>query len=206
MIHRAVLFLLFFTSAFADDKIHPHGYWVGEDAESHHVYDPLLGSALADFFLKERAHTIVDFGCGLGDYVKTLLSHQFQCEGYDGHPNTYALTGGVAKVLDLSQPFNLGKQFDWVLSLEVGEHLPKCYEEIFLENLCKHNSKGIVLSWALKGQGGFGHFNEQNNDYIKRVMKKLGYESDEEAEKILRERSSLSWFKNTVMVFRRPCG
>ena len=58
--------------------------------------------------------------------------------------------------------------------------------------------------WAVKGQGGTGHFNEQNNDYIKRIFAQLGWYNDLEAENQLREQATVSWFKNTVMVFRPP--
>ena len=46
------------------------------------------------------------------------------------------------------------------MSLEVGEHLPKEFEDIFINNLDNNNNYGIVLSWAIKGQGGYGHYNE----------------------------------------------
>jgi hypothetical protein len=59
------------------------------------------------------------------------------------------------------------------------------------------------MSWALEGQGGLGHFNERNNEYIKEKVIALGYTNDLEAENRLREASSLWWFKNTLMVFRK---
>jgi hypothetical protein len=111
--------------------------------------------------------------------------------------------GTVAKVIDLSIPFDLGKKFDWVLCLEVGEHIPKSFEDILLKNLDRHNSKGIILSWATVGQKGYGHINEQSNEYIKNTMQGLGYHNDLKTENIFRRRSSLSWFKNTIMVFRK---
>ena len=89
------------------------------------------------------------------------------------------------------------------MSLEVEEHLPKEFEDIFINNLDNNNNYGIVLSWAIKGQGGYGHYNEQNNDYIKEKIMKLGYINDIKAENILRKKSTLWWFKNTIMVFRK---
>jgi hypothetical protein len=67
-----------------------------------------------------------------------------------------------------------------------------------------HNNKhGIVMSWVVKGQGGDGNFNEQNNDYIKKNCN-LGYINDVESEnKLIRELSILHWFKTTIMVFRK---
>lgn len=184
-------------------SVDDHGCWHGLEAINEHRIDYILADALADFFIAEQAGSVVDFGCGTGDYVKVLRHCEIDCEGYDGNPETPALSDGVAQVADLSQPLDLGKQFDWVMSLEVGEHLPKQFETTYIENLDRHNTKGIVLSWALKGQGGFGHFNEQNNDYIKNVMAKYGYVNDEFSETILRERSTFWWFKNTIMVFRK---
>ncbi|MGL4348609.1 MAG: methyltransferase domain-containing protein [Chlamydiales bacterium] len=188
---------------YSEEKIHDHGYWCGKEIIDQHKFDLDLAEALSKFFISEKAKTIVDFGCGIGDYVKYLRSVDLDCKGYDGNPDTYELTGGIANIIDLSQPFDLDRCFDWVLCLEVGEHLPQCYESIFIENLDKHNTQGIVLSWAVKGQGGFGHFNEQNNDFIKNIMLNLGYSNDELSEKTLRENSSLPWFKNTIMVFRK---
>ena len=104
---------------------------------------------------------------------------------------------------DLSVKKRFDNPFDWVMSLEVGEHLPCEFEDNFINNLHNNNESGIILSWAIKGQGGHGHFNEQNNNYIKSKICKLGYINDIEAEEKLRKQSHLWWFKNTIMVFRK---
>ncbi len=207
---KAVFFFAFFCGylgifmpAFSKNIIvHENGYWSGEDTCTEHCFDPKLASALIQFFKIEKAHRIVDFGCGMGDYVKAFLTHELFCKGYDGNPNTYQLSKGVASVADLSKPLTL-ETYDWVMSLEVGEHLPKKAERTFIENLHRHNKKGIILSWAVKGQTGFGHVNEQNNDYIKQLMSEYGYVNDLEAEALLKKEASLRWFKNTLMVFRK---
>lgn len=203
-IFSILLTFLFSSSALiaGNSFIHEHGYWYGDVSKSH-ITDHYLANGLVQFFKEEGAESVVDLGCGMGEYVKALLSNQIHCEGYDGNPDTFLLSGGIAHVADLSAPVDLGKKFDWVLSLEVGEHLPKKFETQFIENLDRHNSHGIVLSWALKGQGGYGHFNEQPNEHIKNLMASYGYLNDIEAENKLRECSYLPWFKNTIMVFRR---
>ncbi len=183
--------------------IDAHGYWIGEDAAGYHLFDRSLADAVAEFFVCEGAKNVVDFGCGMGDYMRVILDHQIPCEGYDGNPDTPRLTLGLGLVLDLSEPVDLGKRFDWVLSLEVGEHVPPEFETTFIENLDLHNTKGIVLSWAVKGQGGFGHYNCQDNEYIKELFAQYGYLNDPAAEEELRRRSTFFWFKNTLMVFRR---
>lgn len=181
--------------------IHPDGYWTGQ-VDGHHLHDPLLAQALVNFFKQEQATSIADLGCGLGKYVKTFRDNGLLAVGYDGHPETPIITAGLGSVLDLSRPIDIPVS-DWVLSLEVAEHLPQKFEAIFLDNLHRSNDRGIVLSWALKGQGGDGHFNEQNNDYVKAAITKLGYVNDLEAERLLRSSVQQSYFRSTVMVFRR---
>ena len=48
---------------------------------------------------------------------------------------------------------------DWVLSLEVGEHVPPAHEMMYLRNLHAHACQGLVLSWAYLGKYGVGHVN-----------------------------------------------
>ena len=203
LLHFAATCLWAMNTVYADDPIHDHGYWQGTDIIDQHVFDQPLADAMTSFFIKENAHTLVDFGCGMGDYVKWFLNANFYCEGYDGNPKTYDLSDGYAYVLDLSQPFNFGKKFDLVVSLEVGEHIPQRYETTFIDNLDRHVGKGIVLSWAVQGQGGFGHFNERDNSYIKKIMSKRGYVNDVETENFFRSRATQAWFQNTIMVFRK---
>jgi cyclopropane fatty-acyl-phospholipid synthase-like methyltransferase len=184
-------------------SIHANGYWEGLEASSQHVYDSKLGDSLANFFLTEKVKSVVDLGCGMGNYVKTFRLNNINAIGFDGNPNTPELTNNLCKILDLSIPKQFDEPFDWVMSIEVGEHLPPQFEDIFIHNLHNNNKCGIVLSWAIKGQGGHGHFNEQNNDYIKSKICDLGYINDIEIENNLRHNSTLRWFKNTIMVFRK---
>lgn len=186
-------------------SIHDHGYWAGKDATNHHAFDELLAYMIVGFLKQEGAQNVADFGCGDGSYVRVISESGISCDGFDGNPCTEELTGKMGTVLDLSQPFCLEKMYDWALCIEVGEHIPKKFEDVFFENLDNHVVKGIILSWAIKGQGGWGHFNEQDNQYIKNRMSKLGYENDIKSENLLRKNATLPWLKNTMMVFRKTC-
>lgn len=184
--------------------ISDNGYWIGREAESQHYYDRTLSSALVAFLKAEDpSGSIVDLGCGMGTYVKHFREEGLRADGFDGNPQTPILTNNVCGVRDLSEPFTFETPYDWVMSLEVGEHLPAKFETVFINNLHVNNRTGIILSWAVVGQGGHGHVNERNNDYIKRRMATLGYVNDEAAERRLRTAATLRWFRNTVMVFRK---
>jgi cyclopropane fatty-acyl-phospholipid synthase-like methyltransferase len=104
---------------------------------------------------------------------------------------------------DLSLIDNELPIFDWIVSLEVGEHIPKEFQDNFIQNLHRHNKEGIVLSWALPGQGGHHHVNEMTNDQVRNLFHPLGYTSDYEMEKKFREAATLGWFKNSILVFRK---
>ena len=182
-------------------SINEKGYWEGLEAESQHAFDPHLSYALLMFFKKENPKTIADFGCGMGHYVKHLRENEINAFGFDGNPNTPELTNGLGKVLDLSVEKQFEESFEWIISLEVGEHLPKEYEDIFVDNLHNNNTKGLIVSWAIPGQGGHGHYNEQSNEYIKSKICELGYYNDIQLENHFRRNASLGYFKNTIMVF-----
>ena len=49
---------------------------------------------------------------------------------------------------DLSRAQTLGARADWVVSLEVGEHIPPSGEAAFLANIRAHARVGAVLSWS----------------------------------------------------------
>ena len=189
--------------------IDERGLWKGYTPKSDiqestmcpHKIDNGLMDALPQIF--EENSTVVDFGCGNADYAKHLHNKGFKCEAYDGNPNTPEMTDGLGKVLDLSKEFNLGKTFDYVISLEVAEHIPKEFEDVYINNLIKHTDSYLIMSWALDGQGGDGHVNEQNEDYVLNLFDKLGMTYHQDISQILRDVAKLGWFKKTIYVFTK---
>ena len=164
-----------------------------------HKIDTGLIETLPKIF--EGDSSVVDFGCGNADYIRKLIDCDFICEAYDGNSNTPEMTDGIGKVLDLSKEFNLNKKFDYVISLEVAEHIPKEYEEIYVDNLIRHTEYHLIISWAIKGQGGGGHVNEQDEDYVLNLYKKKGMVYQKEISETLRSVATLNWFKKTIYVF-----
>ena len=183
--------------------------WVGHQGPSTdisglgnpHKIDGGLMEGFPSIF--EDGSSVVDFGCGNADYIKRLISDGFKCEAYDGNPITPKMTGGIGKVLDLSKRFDLEKKFDYVISVEVAEHIPKEYEEIYVDNLIRHTGYYLITSWAVKGQGGDGHVNEQDEDYVLNLYKEKGMVYQKDISEALRGVATLGWFKNTIYVFEK---
>ena len=180
-------------------EINERGYWVGEN--NHHTDAGLLVS-LADFVNDQDS--LVDFGCGDASYAKAIAQRDLEVQAYDGNPVVVGETNGSASALDLSQPFDLNKNFDVVMSLEVAEHIPKKYEETYLDNLINHTNGWLIISWAVPGQGGKGHVNEQPPEYVLDLFDKKGFTYHDDYTQSLRQTvTNCWWFKNTIFVFSK---
>ena len=177
------------------------GVWL-RDTTQGHEFDLQLCESI-NFYLEEcGASSLYDLGCGHGLYTSVLRSKGIDCSGYDGNPFTKQITGGLCEVLDLSKPVDLAPK-DFVLCLEVGEHVPRKFEDEVISNIHKSCRRGVILSWAVENQPGEGHVNCRNNDYIEKIFIDLGYTQNHLWQNILREKSNLSWFKNTIMIFEK---
>jgi hypothetical protein len=82
---------------------------------------------------------------------------------YNGAANVEAHTSKLVRYVDFTLPLNLPRT-NWVISFEVGEHVPSMYEGMFVRNLHAHNCRGIVVSWAtFRQKGGTSHINLHDN-------------------------------------------
>ena len=128
-----------------------------------------------------RVLSILDLGAGVGQFGHSLLSMHphARYRGYDGSGNIDELTGGFVGYADLSQPMEIRPRADWVVSLEVAEHLPNQRESFYIRNLHAHNCVGLLISWGVLGQGGLAHINNHPPEYLTEIFEGLGYRTDE---------------------------
>ena len=177
------------------------GIWSLQLAKKHKC-DYLLAETIPTYYKPKK---FADLGCGNGQYCAIFKSIGWNIvHGYEGTPNIKSL--GVyddIMTIDLSQRRYVDIDYDLVLCLEVGEHIPRKHEQIFIENVCEFTSKYLILSWAIPGQGGTGHYNEQPNEYIIEQFVNRGLKLSAAMTHVLRNHSTLPWFKNTIMVFKR---
>jgi hypothetical protein len=180
-------------------KISERGAWLDATAQ-HHRFDRALAAEIAEF-LKGESASVLDMGCGQGEYVRLFSLDGIRAWGVDGNPHTSHYNGSCTTG-DLSEPQDFEKS-DWVMSLEVGEHIPQQWSSIFIDNLHRHNRNGIVLSWAVPGQKGHGHVNCRSNCEIEHIFSELGYVEERNLQDRFRRAAKLAWFKRTLMVFRK---
>lgn len=164
-----------------------------------------IGIAMEELFRTENVTSVSDFGAGVGQYGVYLKSRipYLVYNGYDGAGDIESFTSGVIKYVDLTVPLDLPVT-EWIVSLEVGEHIPSKFEGMYLRNIHRHNCKGVILSWGILGQGGENHINNHSNEYITQIFNDLGYNRDLVLESKFRiPDMNYGWFVHSTMVFRR---
>lgn len=184
-----------------DFSISENGVWVGSSAAAYHMHDAPFSKELVAFLSSRGARAVADFGCGLGLYVRDLRASGIRAGGFDGNPNTLEITEGRCQHLDLSREVDFGVYWDWVVSLEVAEHIPPEFEDKFVANLVRHTCFGLVLSWG--NQPGEGHVNVRTRSEVEDIFARHGFRSEPAAAERLRKSARLPWLQNTVLVLDR---
>ncbi|XP_053392167.1 uncharacterized protein LOC128554876 [Mercenaria mercenaria] len=150
-----------------------------------HMTDRQLVPTLIQFL---KGKYIGSFGDGPGRY-KQLFIESGEVKGYDaydGSPFCDVTSDGRVKFLDLTLPQYGLPLYDWVLSFEVAEHIPRRFESVYIDNIVRHAREGVVLSWAKVGQGGYSHINNRPFEYVRDIMESLGFIHDNKASEILK--------------------
>ena len=181
-----------------------NGMWTMPTCENAHVVDLPLAEHLSSSLF--RGGSLLELGAGCGCYgarFEASSKPPSEMALFDGTTNIDALTNGHVQPRDLSQSLSLGRKFDWVMSLEVGEHIPRQFEHTFISNIVNHATTGIVLSWAVVGQRGTGHINTRSNAHIAAALAREGWAKDEQASQAARDVATMGWFKGSLGVYRR---
>lgn len=152
---------------------------------------------------------VYDFGCGLGRYVAKLEAAGFVALGIEGHPQARSVTATPNVISwDLSEPLPdqlRGMPRGSVVSIEVGEHIPADKCGTFLSNLDALCQKTLILTWAVRGQGGRCHINELDAGELVPLLLARDYRFDVEKTNQWREAAGadLHWFKRSIYCFER---
>jgi hypothetical protein len=109
--------------------------------------------------------SVIDVGCGIGDYVHYFNSLGIKALGIEGSSAVlpYALTDKIV-ICDMRQRDIVRENSDLLTCFEVLEHIEEEYSDIFVENLTKLSDR-ILVSAAPPGSGGHYHVNCQPKKY-----------------------------------------
>jgi len=184
------------------DDLH-HGQLVRQEVQNHHSARLILSR----LFHLYRPRSILDVGCGIGTWLATArelgVSDVFGIDGHWLDKKLAKVPENLLRTCDLEQKFDLQRQFDLVICLEVAEHLSPDAASRFVESLTAH-SDVILFSAAIPFQGGHHHVNEQFPDYWKAIFQTDGYQVvDCIRPDIWTDDSVLWWLRQNIMVFAK---
>ena len=177
-----------------DEKKHLGGYIIGGDPNT---YAPEIWDWMITFGIK----SIIDLGCGEGYATKYFIDNGVEAIGIEG--SIIAINNSPVKNNIILHDYTLGpfipnKKYDAIWCCEFVEHVEEKYISNFLETF--KQTKYIIMTHALPGQGGFHHVNEQMSDYWISRIEKENFTYDHNISLYLRKLTEAKWMK-TVLFF-----
>jgi SAM-dependent methyltransferase len=153
-------------------------------------------------------NSVLDIGCAVGTWLKEWgQAGVADYLGVDGdYINRDQLEIAPERFIsvNLATPVDLGRRFDLVQSLEVGEHVPPSSADTFVDSIVRHAEKFVLFSAAPPGQGGEHHINEQSYEFWRERFKKRGFVPfDCVRPKILTDPKVSFWYRFNTIVYVR---
>lgn len=177
------------------------GYW-STDEIIYHDYSFPLARWIEKFFEKDKL--VIDFGAGDGFYSGYLQDLGFFALPIEGDPKT-VVNADFAVKFDLTESLPALNSIGNSICLEVGEHIPEEFEQVFIDNIANNTKGKLVLSWAVPEQDGYFHVNCKPNEWVIAEFEKRGFkylpEQTESVRAVIEERRS--YFRNTLLVFTK---
>jgi SAM-dependent methyltransferase len=163
-------------------------------------------SVVVPLVLRELSPTsVLDVGCGAGawlaEYRNRGIADYLGVDGAYVQRSSLLISAEHFQNQDVTQPFELGRRFDMVQCLEVGEHLPKASSAILVENLTRHGD-AVLFSAATPGQGGENHINEQTHEYWRALFAEHGYKPFDLVRPIIKGVTAVeSWYRRNIILY-----
>lgn len=166
--------------------------------------------------------SVLDVGAGAGQYG----GYFGQCDagdsaredgiprwrGIDGNPSIQFFTspangapqGAHVRHEDFCSPRDLSsvKQRDWVMSLEVGEHLPESCIPNYLALINATAILGVVLAWGPDHRGR-GHISPLSPKNVARRLQPFGLVPHEQLSSLVRSHAVMPWLLTDTRVYLR---
>lgn len=208
----------------ATASVQPDGMWkVGSSSSAvwPGIYGmPDTGLARAVQCIVGRG-TLLDLGAGAGQYGAFFKScpagSRPRWTGFDGNPDIEAFSlkgppGAWTRPLNLceagpdaARSLAGSSAYDWVMSVEVGEHLPARCIPRFL-GLLNHSARsGLILSWGTDTRGR-GHISPKPVAEVQGLVTALGFVLAPWVGSWLRAHAFAPWLQHNPQVYVRTGG
>lgn len=169
---------------------------------------------LAKFFQYYSPSSMVDFGCGVGTWLRAGadlgVSRVLGLDGEYVNRELLRIPPECFRSCDLAKDaLRIDGSFDLAVSLEVVEHLPAERAAEFVAALCRAASV-VLFAAAVPGQRGTHHVNEQFPSYWVPLFRAQGFSCfDFLRPAIWGDKDVEVWYRQNILVFARdltfPC-
>lgn len=150
--------------------------------------------------------SVVDFGCGSGEWLAVAARLGVEIIGVDGPwvaEETLEIAPERFVAADLARPVELGRRFDLALCLEVAEHLPPDAAPTLVKTLTRH-APVVLFSAAIPGQGGTEHMNEAWPNSWAAHFDRFGFDcQDAVRAAVWADPSVEPWYRQNLLLFVR---
>lgn len=176
-------------------------WWLAGSTESADTAVPLILEATG-------AESVVDVGCGLGQWLAVFKRHGVEdVLGYDGPwiDRSQLLVAPTEFIgADLNDPLPVTRRFDLALCLEVVHMLDPELAAPVVASLVEL-ADVVVFSAGVPGQGGTLQQNEQWPAYWAALFGRHGYVASDPFRMALWEAPNLKWwFAQNMLVYATP--
>jgi SAM-dependent methyltransferase len=192
----------------APSAIYGHDFYTGP------AYGQTLAAAerIAKVILDVvRPASLFEFGCGRGALLGAIADLGVPAFGCDGSHHGVVLSPPSAFVFqaDLRRPVHLNRTFDYVLCIEVAEHLPKRAARGLVQTLVNTARTGVIFAASgPEDDAGDDHINLQPPSYWEALFAEFGLTVDEARSRALVERLTAAgapdWYAHTQLFVRGP--
>jgi SAM-dependent methyltransferase len=157
-----------------------------------------------------RPASVLDVGCGRGAWLAEWRAAGVEdVAGLDGDyvaRDRLAIPPGRFHAADLTRPADLGRRFDLVQCLEVGEHLRREASATLVATLCRHGDI-VAFSAAVPGQGGENHINERPLEDWRDLFAARGYAAFDALRPALADRPGIEpWYRYNMLLYANAAG
>ena len=177
------------------------GIW-SEEEQSAHIFSYGVARWISKHLDKQQP--VMDLGCGNGTLLRYLNEVGFYLttgiDGFTPKEQDFNFIKG-----DLAQPIALKDRIFNVISLEVFEHIPKEFEQTYVNNICQFCCDKLIISVAHEGQQGLGHVNTRPDWYVKELFEGKGFKFEKELTESIRQQPEgyVAYLKENLFVFTK---
>lgn len=161
-------------------------------------------------------NTAVDIGCGVGTWLSVLQKKGIIAKGWDGSwvpiqylvikKSDFLCTSLDEDLKDRQSVLWKSPFVDFLLTLEVAEHIPKELSGDFIDLITSH-ADYVLFSAAIPGQTGDGHINEQWPSYWAKLFYEKNFFMVDTIRSLVWEDDDIPfWYRqNCFLVVRKGC-